>query len=158
MSETYTDGVKMKSKKQRPSFPHDKVYTRLGRSKIQGVGVFAVIDIKKGTKIFADDPPQAQVIDAREILNLPKPIQQLYHAFAVYQPKNDTFVCPESFNRMTVQWYVNHSKKPNLKANGRYEFFALRNIPAGEELTVNYESYAAAPPTYKGTWRNARKK
>lgn len=148
----------MKTKTQRSRFPHDKVYTRLGRSKIQGVGVFAIIDIKKGIKIFADDPPQAKIIAASKIGNLPQAIQGLYHAFAVYQPKNDTFVCPASFNKMTVQWYVNHSKKPNVKANARYEFFALRKISAGEELTVNYESYADAPPAYKGTWRNTQKR
>jgi len=148
----------MKTKTQRTRLPHDKVYTRLGRSKIQGIGVFAIIDIKKGVKIFADDPPQAKIVAAKRIINLPKSIQELYHAFAVYQPQHHTFVCPASFNKMTVQWYVNHSKKPNLKANARYEFFALRKIKAGEELTVNYESYADTPPAFKDAWRGARKK
>ena len=37
--------------------------------------------------------------------------------------------------------YTNHSCAPNARlsiVNGRVEFYALRDITAGEELTVNY--------------------
>jgi SET domain-containing protein len=38
--------------------------------------------------------------------------------------------------------YINHSCSPNVFsriAYGRAEFYAKRDIPAGEELTVDYE-------------------
>ena len=46
-------GKKMKTTKK--ILPHVKVYTRLGPSKIHGVGVFAILPIKKGTYIFYGD-------------------------------------------------------------------------------------------------------
>jgi hypothetical protein len=42
---------------------------------------------------------------------------------------------------MTVAWYLNHSKTPNVGCDQDYTFFALRNIRNGEELTADYHTY-----------------
>jgi hypothetical protein len=49
--------------------------------------------------------------------------------------------CPESFSLMTVSWYINHSKNPNVGCDEHYKFVALRDIREGEELTADYNSY-----------------
>ena len=51
------------------------------------------------------------------------------------------FGCPENLNLMTVAWYLNDSKKPNVVCDKEYVFSALRNIKKGEELTVDYSTY-----------------
>ncbi|PYJ84527.1 MAG: hypothetical protein DME22_12480 [Verrucomicrobia bacterium] len=104
----------MKRKEPR-TMPHEQVYARIGRSKIHGVGVFAIRDIPKGTKIFPDD-------DSELIWG-------------------ETYGPPNSFNLMTVAWYLNHSKTPNVGCDKDYTFFALRDIKKGEELTADYHTY-----------------
>jgi SET domain-containing protein len=42
---------------------------------------------------------------------------------------------------MTVAWYLNHSKKPNVGCDKDCKFFALEDILVGKELTADYETY-----------------
>ena len=49
--------------------------------------------------------------------------------------------CPSNFNRLTMSWYLNESKNPNVRCDKSYNFWTLRNVKAGEELTVDYLSY-----------------
>ncbi len=44
---------------------------------------------------------------------------------------------------LTPAWYLNLSKKPNMAADESYDFYSLRMIKKGEELTVDYDTYAA---------------
>ncbi len=46
--------------------------------------------------------------------------------------------CPLNFNRMSVGWYLNHSATPNLRVAKDWQYRAVRNIKAGEELTIDY--------------------
>jgi len=40
---------------------------------------------------------------------------------------------------MEFGWFLNHSKKPNAY-HKNYEYYALNNIKAGEEITVDYNT------------------
>jgi hypothetical protein len=59
--------------------------------------------------------------------------------------KGALYGCPTSFNRLTPAWYINESKKPNARCDENYYFRALRNVDAGEELTVDYGTFSDLP-------------
>jgi hypothetical protein len=122
------------------SLPHDGVVTRLARSRTHGVGVFAIRKIQKGTRLFRGDSDEMIWIEKADLGTLPKKIQQLYNDFAVL--KDGRYGCPLSFNRLTPSWYLNNSKKPNVRCDENYDFVALRTIKAGEELTTDYSTYS----------------
>ena len=84
------------------TLPHAGVATRLGRSQIHGVGVFAIRKIEKGTRLFPGDMDEMIWIEARDLGKLPKRIQQLYNDFAVL--KAGRYGCPLSFNQLTPSW------------------------------------------------------
>jgi uncharacterized protein len=126
----------------RKPLPHDGVYTRLRPSRIHGLGVFAIRDIPKGTYIFSDDESIVWV-DKKNVETLPKALKDVYEDFAVI--KGDKYGCPESFDKLTTSWYLNHSDQPNVAADDDYKFYALRDIKTGEELTVDYRTYSERP-------------
>jgi hypothetical protein len=47
---------------------------------------------------------------------------------------------PPDFGCMEIGWYLNHSDTPNAYHDGSYEYFAGRNIAAGEEITIDYRT------------------
>jgi SET domain-containing protein len=134
--------------RRKKGLPHRGVFTRLAPSEIHGVGVFAVIDIPKGTDIFGEkgctDDDFLEVPEATVRAMPDGPLKQLYFDFCVLE--DGVFYCPESFNEMSISWYLNNSENPNCQAEAEGIYFtALRNIKAGEELTVSYESYSEEP-------------
>ncbi len=64
----------------------------------------------------------------------------MYEDLAVQ--KDNWLGCPTNFNRLTMSWYLNESKRPNVRCDSNYDFFALRAIRPGEELTVDYSTYS----------------
>lgn len=130
---------------KRHRFPHDGVYTRISPSNIHGVGVFAICKIPKGTNIFHGDDTEMVWIKMPDLKTLPLEIKKLYEDFAVIRKNGTEYGCPKNFNMLTVGWYLNHSKKPNVRCGKNYEFFALRDIKPGEELTVDYKTYSELP-------------
>ncbi|MGD0119343.1 MAG: SET domain-containing protein [Candidatus Binatus sp.] len=123
--------------------PHSGVYTRLKPSKIHGVGVFAIKDIKKDTYVFPEDDDRMTWIDAQHLRRLPEPIKELYEDFSIIKGKKHGQ--PRNFNALTTSWYLNHSDTPNMAADRSYRFYALRDIPEGEELTIDYRTYSDEP-------------
>src|SRR6266851_3964320 len=125
------------------NLPHDGVYARLYCSPIHGVGVAAIRDIKKNTLIFKGDDADLVWLEKRQVIDLPINIRKLYDDFAVI--KGDKYGCPANFNLLTPAWYLNEPKsgeEPNVTTNEEYEFFTLRYIREGEELTVRYCTYS----------------
>ena len=128
--------------------PHDDVYTRIVRSRINGVGVKAIRKIRKGMAIFPDDNEPIIWINANKLRRLPKALRRLYSDFCIIQNGGKTFGCPKSFNRLTVAWYLNRPNlraKPNVGCREDYTFYALRDIKPGEELTVDYRTFSERP-------------
>jgi hypothetical protein len=126
--------------------PHKGVYTRLQCSKIHGIGVFAIIDIPKGIEIFSEDQSDFIWLKEKELGldTLPESIRKLYDDFCVIKDQGDykMYGCPNNFSNLTISWYLNHSKTPNVYCDQEYNFSTLRDIKAGEELTVNYDTYS----------------
>ena len=44
---------------------------------------------------------------------------------------------PIDFGKMEIGWYLNHSYFPNT-FHKEYHFYALKDIKAGEEITIDY--------------------
>lgn len=120
--------------------PHYKVYTRLGVSKIHGIGVFAISNIKKQTKLFYNDNDAIKWVHKKHISKLPKRLKEFYSDFCIL--RGDYYGCPNNFNDLTITWYLNHSDKPNVYCDKKYIFYSLRNIRVGEELTIDYNSFS----------------
>ncbi len=131
--------------KDRP--PHYAVYTRLRSSEIHGIGVFAIRKIKKGTCIFHGDDEDMVWVNKPNLRSLPREIRRLYEDFAVIKENGTLFGCPKNFNVLTVGWYLNCSRNPNVGCDidRGYEFYALRDIKRNEELTVDYKTFSELP-------------
>ena len=48
-------------------------------------------------------------------------------------------LAPSDCGQMAVGWYLNHSVTPNA-CQEQYQYFAARDIEAGEEITINYRT------------------
>jgi SET domain-containing protein len=104
---------------------------RIGRSTLQGYGVFALEEILAGRRVIE------------------------YTGKRITRLKSWTILAPEDnyIADMNSRWsidgrtggsgaqFINHSCRPNLKwrcSRGRLYFYSCRKICAGEELTVKY--------------------
>ncbi len=96
-----------------------------------GVGVFAVHDIKAGTylRLFGDET--VEVSGLREKKSVPNFFQE----YCI--DRDEMLRCPKDFGCMEIGWYLNHSKTPNAY-HKNYDYYALKDIKAGEEITIDY--------------------
>jgi len=102
-----------------------------------GVGVFATADIAAGTvlhELFADD--DVRFVPWAEFAALPGP-PEVRENFAVRY--DDGAYLPRDLNRISVGWFLNDSRDPNLAHDADYVYFARRDIAAGEELLIDYD-------------------
>ena len=121
----------MKPKYQRPPL------LRLKPSTIEGVGVFTDYAIRKGADLegalFAKDDfrfwKRGQTT-ARER-------KLLKRYAAIITPEG--FHGPKNLNQMSIGWYLNHSKTPNV-GHINWFYIALRDIKPGEELVMDYDT------------------
>jgi SET domain-containing protein len=135
----------MKAQRANSRMPSDGVYTRIKTSKIHGVGVFAIRAIPKGISIFPEDDAPIVWIKRNKIKPLRGAIRRLYEDFCIIKDNGETYGCPANFGLMTVAWFLNEPKpgqKPNVGSRTDYTFYALRDIAAGEELTVDYSTFS----------------
>ena len=132
----------------RRTLPHEDVYARLQPSAIAGVGVFAIKDIPKDTYVFEPDDGALISIRQSKVENLPPAVRRLYEDFCVL--RKGKYKCPSSFNKLTPSWYLNMSDNPNVAADSSLEFYSIREIKAGEELTADYSRYSENESTSHG--------
>lgn len=124
--------------------PHRRTFVRLRPSKVHagGVGVFAIKPIPKGTNVFSGE---TEDIVWTPIRSLPKkgPLRKLYDDFGVL--RDGWYATPRTFNSLGPAWYLNDSRRPNVKCNENLDFIAIRDIQTGDELTADYTTYSATP-------------
>ena len=94
-----------------------------------GVGVFAAHDIEMGTIIDGSHFP-IRILHKSEI-----PSDFLQYCVAC---ENGLYKCPDSFWKMAIFWYLNHSSSPNLDWIGRGICKVKKYIKKGEELLMDY--------------------
>ena len=110
---------------------------------IEGVGVFAVVRIAKGTLLFSHDEADIHWVEIDEVENfkLDEAAQAFYRDFAIR--RGGQLGCPASFDLLTPGWYVNQAldgEAPNIAATRDFCFIAARDIEKGEELTLDYRA------------------
>ena len=126
--------------------PHDDVYARIGRSRINGVGVRAIRDIPRATFVFQGESERVVWVSRAAVRRLPKPLRSLYEDFGMAW--GERIGVPPTLNMLSVGWYVNHSDHPNLEVDENSRFFTLRRIRKGEELTADYRTFADEPLSF----------
>jgi SET domain-containing protein len=104
---------------------------RVGRSHIDGKGVFAAQPIKKGTRILEYTGEKISRQEATE-----RVAQGNVYVF-FFDPQYDI----DGNTPKNRARYINHSCDPNCESDiiaGRIWIIALRDIRAGEELSYDY--------------------
>ena len=115
-----------------PRPPYQKYDLQIRPSPIDGQGVFAAQAIAPARKIGEIRGESISVDDAR-----------------IRATRSERIMIVEVSPRRAIDFskstdpmrYTNHSCRPNARldiSQGRVEFYALRAIAAGEEITVNY--------------------
>lgn len=118
-------------------------YCRLKVSKINGIGVFAIKDIPKGTNPFYGIKKQKWYrFKKSELANLDKEVKKMIDDFFGWEKDGTIFIPEFGLNGIDISFFLNQSKKPNIKTiDGGQNFITSRKIKKGEELTVSYASY-----------------
>jgi hypothetical protein len=112
------------------------VKTKIGPSKIDGIGLFAAQPIPKGTVVWKYDPGIDRLLSEEEVTRLAKPIQERFHNYAFFDTKYSKYMFCGDDGR-----FFNHSDTPNCDDGKEDITIALRDIREGEELTVDYRSF-----------------
>src|SRR3990167_5784962 len=111
------------------------VRVQIAPSKIHGVGIFALCDISKGTKLYVDNMP--------EVFNLPYDrFNQLFpYVRRQLLGRWPTIVIGSVFIYPDARFlaYMNHSDEANFDA---FEDRTLKDIKKGEEITEDYKKIA----------------
>ncbi len=112
-----------------------KALVLLGPSAIHGIGCFADIGIRAGELVRVWDGKDSRFIPERRAHASPQ--LQLIKRFGIRVKGG--YWTPLDFLRISSGWYMNHSDTPNLASDdGDVTYYALRDIPAGEEITMDY--------------------
>lgn len=109
------------------------VRLRLEPSPIHGVGVFAIYDIPKGSKLYATMFPQAFWIPFKDFDKIKPKIRQLILERWPKVVTEGRFMYPDTL----LQGYMNHSDDPNYN---NLDDTAIRDIYAGEEVLADYRN------------------
>jgi uncharacterized protein len=133
------------------------VETFVGPSKIEGVGVFAVSRIRKGTKLWAFHEAFDHLIPESNVAALPTEVQHFLERYGYRTPEFPGFFVIETDNGR----FMNHCEPPNVEFIGQRVGYATRTIEAGDELTCDYNAlepgFKLLPPlTIKMVTRPAR--
>ncbi|MDP3934768.1 MAG: SET domain-containing protein [Candidatus Giovannonibacteria bacterium] len=113
------------------------VKTKIGPSKINGIGLFTDQFIPKETLVQKFMPGFDLEISENDIPNLSEPAREQFLKYA-YKNKGGYYILCFDDTR-----FLNHADNPNLISNDSDEEIdiAARDIQKGEELTVNYKEF-----------------
>ncbi|SJZ82986.1 hypothetical protein SAMN02745126_02465 [Enhydrobacter aerosaccus] len=112
-----------------------KAFVYLGPSAIHGIGCFADRPIRKDEIVRCWDGKDSRWVPLREAHSSPQAL--LFKRFGIRT--RGGYWAPLDFLRISTGWYMNHSADPNVGSDdGDVTYHALRDIAAGEELTMDY--------------------
>lgn len=109
-------------------------FTRVGRSRIEGRGVFAKRLIPRGTRIF-------EYLGERRTVSSVL-LDTLHDDAHTYLFRLNDQIIIDGSNGGSDARFVNHGCEPNCEAyifDDRLYFYASRDIRRGEELTIDYQ-------------------
>ncbi len=117
-------------------------------SPINGKGVFADEDIKKGALVWKFNSTHDKTLSQEKFNRLSEPERTELQRIAYVSPYTKQWVHPP-LNDPAI--FTNHSEKNNLETKYNTEvsselfFVAQQDIKSGEELTVNYTEFDNRP-------------
>ena len=114
---------------------NERVLTRIAPSKVQGVGVFAMRDIPKGTVLYADSVPHVYKLEYRNFKKLREEVRELLLERWPQVVNGSNFLYPD----MRIKAFMNHSDDPNY--DNRTDT-VIKDIQKGEEV---FEDYRVVP-------------
>lgn len=119
------------------SHPVEKFILKPSTVQEAGVGCFAVTDIEEGERLQSDGPLEP---------NQHLPIDSIADTHLKYCPllESGLYLAPANFATMSVFWYINHARNPNIVAD-KWRLYASEKIPAGEELFLYYPDLLTHP-------------
>lgn len=107
----------------------------LGPSKIDGIGCYSDIVIRKGEFVRVFAPEDSRWVPLKKAHASPH--KKLIKKFGIRV--DGGYWAPVDFLRISVGWYMNHSETPNLQSDdGDVTYYALKDIHPGEEVTMDY--------------------
>ena len=109
------------------------VKTKIGPSKIEGVGLFAAENIKAGTKVWVLEPKLDMSLSKEEVDNFSPSAQEQFYRYAYLDKVTKKYLLCGDDAR-----FFNHSETPNCDDSAYDSIYALKDINVDEELTVNY--------------------
>lgn len=124
------------------------VKTKIGSSKIQGIGLFADEFIKKGKLVWKFVAGFDLSISEAEAGRLPKIAKDFFYKYSYLDETLGKYVfCLDDAR------FFNHSQKPNvvnaISPEGDEINIATRDIRPGEELTCDYDDFDPEFEEYK---------
>jgi SET domain-containing protein len=114
------------------------VPTKIGPSKIHGIGLFAAKPIKKGTVVWGLVPEIDIVLTPAILKRLSSVAYEQIMAYAYQDNKTkEIILCGDDAR------FMNHSEDANIMDNpkNRNESLAIHDISLGEELTCDYSRF-----------------
>lgn len=130
------------------------VETRLGPSRIHGIGLMAHRPIARGAVVWQLHEPFDLLLPEAAFLDMPPPARRAIAYYAPFHPLRRSFTLSGDDDRMT-----NHSDHPNTEmaygADGTWISVATRSIAIGEEITIDYRGlgwtwFCGMPARYAG--------
>jgi len=116
------------------------VPTELRPSPLHGIGLFASAPIARGTAVWRFAPGFDQEFDDAEIDRMEPHIRGFFDTYGYLDRTTKRLILCFDNARFT-----NHSESPNLRPDYTQDPFgidvALRDISAGEELTLDYDDF-----------------
>jgi hypothetical protein len=109
------------------------IKTRLDKSKIHGIGVFAVAKIPSAAPVWRFEPLFDKTIRETDLERLPEHVQEHVRIHAEHFPELGVYRLSSDEDK-----YMNHSSEPNLRVTEDDFLVAIRDIAPGEELTIDY--------------------
>lgn len=111
-----------------------KVKTKLGRSLIAGIGLFADEFIHKGTVIWEQSPGLDIVLSKDEYDSLGE-LDKAFFATYSFRCHDEYILCIDNSR------FINHSDDPNTDDSTNMFTLARKDIWIGEEITSNYKDF-----------------
>lgn len=122
---------------------NDVAKVKLGVSTIHGIGVFAMRDIKKGERIYADALPNWIDIPYSKFNKLnPEIVEMILERYPTMVVRDTHFMIPDTL----MQLYLNHNDNPNYDNKTDK---ATRKVKKGEEITEDYTTIDGYKKVYK---------
>jgi hypothetical protein len=128
------------------------VFVKLMPSIIDGVGVFAIRNIKMGDIPLVVNSDNWVLLTKEQVEAMP-PVERRLAKHYSLRLADGSRIVPRDLNQPGTEAYLNHSDYPNVTYDDEYNFIAICDIDVGEELFIDYEYIAEREYEYAKKYR-----